>query len=333
VAAPPGDARLFIVEKTGTVRILREAGLVGQPFLDISALVSGGNEQGLLSIAFHPDFEQTGRFFVYYTDASGDTRVVGYTTSGDPDRADPASARAILEVDQPRGNHNGGHILFGPDRLLYIGLGDGGGAGDPYDTGQDRSSLLGTILRVDVDGGSPYSIPADNPYAGHATFRPEIWAWGLRNPWRLDIDATDGLLYVADVGQNRVEEVNVAPLSAGGLNYGWNIAEGSECFGAGSCDTTGLQPPAVEYRHDEGCSVTGGVVYRGDAIPGLRGHYLYSDYCSDWIRSFRWVSGSVSDATQWGATAARVTSYGRDGFGEVYLATDGGSVHRIEAAP
>lgn len=333
VAAPAGDERVFIVEKSGTVRILQAGQLEATPFLDIGGLVSRGNEQGLLSIAFHPAYEQNGWFFVYYTDGSGDTRVVRYAVSGDPNRADPGSAAVVLEVPQPRSNHNGGHILFGPDGMLYIALGDGGGAGDPFDTGQDRTSLLGTILRIDVDAGFPYAIPTDNPYAGHPTFRPEIWAWGLRNPWRLDIDAEAGLLFIADVGQNRIEEVNVSPLASGGLNYGWNTMEGSECFGGDPCDTAGLELPAAEYGHGEGCSVTGGVVYRGEAIPDLRGHYFYSDYCSDWVRSFRVDSGSVADATEWNVSASGVTSYGRDGAGEVYLTTDGGRVFRIEAGP
>ena len=333
VAAPAGDERLFVVEKSGTVRIIRDGQLESTPFLDISGQVSGGNEQGLLSIAFHPSFAENGRFFVYYTDGSGDSRVARYTVGADPDQADPASASVLLEVPQPRGNHNGGHILFGPDGMLYISLGDGGGSGDPFDAGQDRTSLLGTILRIDVDSGFPYTIPSDNPYAGHASFRPEIWAWGLRNAWRLDIDVEEGLLFTADVGQNRIEEINVAPLASGGLNYGWSILEGSECFGSGSCDTSGLELPVVEYGHNEGCSVTGGVVYRGSAISDLTGHYLYSDYCSDWVRSFRWESGAVADATEWGITAGGVTSYGRDGAGEVYIATDGGRVYRIEASP
>lgn len=333
VAAPPGDDRLFVVEKTGTVLILRDQQIEPTPFLDVSDRVSGSNEQGLLSIAFHPSYDSNGLFYVYYTNREGDTRVVRYSVGPDPDVADPGSASVVLEVEQPAGNHNGGHLLFGPDGMLYIGLGDGGGAGDTFDTGQDRTSLLGTILRIDVDSGSPYSIPPDNPYAGHDTFRPEIWAWGLRNPWRMDIDPATDLLFIADVGQNRIEEVNVAPRASADLNYGWSILEGSQCFGSGSCDSTGLTLPAVEYGHDDGCSVTGGVVYRGSAIPALQGHYLYSDYCSEWIRSFRWESGAATDATEWGATASAVTSYGRDGSGEVYLTTDGGRVLRIEVSP
>lgn len=332
VAAPAGDERLFVVEKRGTVRILRDGELVAVPFLDISDRVSGGNEQGLLSIAFHPAFDENRQFFVYYTDGSGDTRVVRYAVGGDPDVADPASEYLIFQVEQPAGNHNGGHILFGPDGMLYVSLGDGGGSGDRFDTGQDRTSLLATILRLDVDAGDPYAIPADNPYAGHATFRPEIWAWGLRNPWRLDFDVPAGLLYIADVGQNEREEVNIAPIGSGGLNYGWSVMEGNECFSASSCDASGLQLPVVEYDHDNGCSVTGGIVYRGSEIPGLVGHYLYSDYCSGWIRSFRWESGAITDATEWNVSAGNVTSYGRDASGEVYLTTDGGRVYRFEAA-
>ncbi len=334
VAAPGGDDRIFVVEKTGTVRILRGGSIREAPFLDLSGQVAGGNEQGLLSIAFHPSFEQNGLVFVSYTDTGGDTRVVRYAVGSDPDAVDPGSARLVLQVAQPAGNHNGGHVLFGPDGKLYIALGDGGGAGDPFGTGQDRASLLGSILRVDVDGGAPYAIPPDNPYAGSGTLRPEIWAWGLRNPWRLDIDPVESLLYVADVGQNRLEEIDVTPFEQGGLNYGWSVMEGSECFGAATCDTGGLVLPAVEYGHDPECSVTGGVVYRGLAISELSGHYLYSDYCAGWLRSFRWESGGAVDQTEWTVPSpGRVTSFGRDGSGEVYLTTSNGKVWKVEAAP
>ncbi|MDX1661786.1 MAG: PQQ-dependent sugar dehydrogenase, partial [Gemmatimonadota bacterium] len=244
VTAPSGDPRLFIVEKSGRVRIRKDGALLDEPFLDLSGQVSGGSEQGLLSIAFHPDYASNGRFFVDYTNRAGDTRVVEYRVSNDPDRADPASARTILEVAQPFSNHNGGLVAFGPDGMLYVGLGDGGSGGDPGENGQDRSTLLGTLLRIDVDGGEPYAIPADNPFVDDPDARGEIWAWGLRNPWRFAFDRSTGDLYIADVGQNRFEEVNAVSGAGKGLNYGWDVVEGDACFEPrDGCDRTGLTPP------------------------------------------------------------------------------------------
>ncbi len=231
VAAPTGDDRLFVVEQAGRIRIVRNGVLLETPFLDISSRVSNGNERGLFSVAFHPQFSNNGLLFVNFTDPQGNTRIERFRASPDPDLADPASALAILSIDQPYANHNGGHILFGPSGELFVGMGDGGSGGDPLGNGQNRQTLLGAILRLDVDGEEPYAIPADNPWADHDRFRPEIWAWGVRNPWRLAFDPSEGLLYVADVGQNRREEVNVVPADEGGLNFGWNIMEGTNCFG------------------------------------------------------------------------------------------------------
>jgi glucose/arabinose dehydrogenase len=326
VTAPAGDDRLFVVEQAGRVRVLRDGAEPDEPFLDISERISSGGERGLLSLAFHPDFATNGAFFLDFTDPGGDTRVERWTVGPDPDRADPASARVILAIEQPYANHNGGHLLFGPDGMLYVALGDGGSGGDPLGSGQDRGTLLGTILRLDVDAAEPYAIPADNPFVGHATFRPEIWAWGLRNPWRIAFDPDEGLLYVADVGQNRIEEIDVVPAGEPGLNFGWNLMEGSECFTPG-CDPSGLVLPVVEYDHSQGCSVTGGLVYRGTRVQAIRGHYFYSDYCEGWLRSFRYEDGAAVDHRVWEVgSAGNVVSFGTDADGELYVVSRSGDL-------
>lgn len=333
VTAPAGDPRLFVVEKTGRIRIVADGRVLEEPFLDLSAEVSRGSEQGLLSLAFHPDYASNGRFFVDYTDRAGDTRVVEFRVSGDPDRADPAPVRTVLAVDQPFSNHNGGLVAFGPDGMLYVGMGDGGGGGDPRGNGQDSGTLLGAILRLDVDAGDPYAVPADNPFVDRPGARGEIWALGLRNPWRFSFDRGTGHLYVGDVGQNRFEEVNAEPGDVGGLNYGWNVMEGDACFEPDEgCDTRGLTPPVVVYDHGEGCSVTGGHVYRGAAIPDLAGTYFYSDFCSGFVRSFRLAGGVAVDERRWPELepAERgVSSFGEDAAGELYLTTEAGGVYRI----
>jgi hypothetical protein len=265
----------------------------------------------------------------------GDTRVERYRVSSDPTRADPSSAFLILEVEQPESNHNGGHVEFGPDGMLYIGLGDGGGSNDQFGNGQNRGTLLGTILRIDVDGGSPYAIPSNNPFVSTTGARPEIWAYGLRNPWRFSIDPADSRIYIGDVGQSALEEIDVAPLSAGGLNYGWNIMEGKSCFRATSCNMDGLTLPVLEYGHNQGCSVTGGLVYRGTAIPGLVGHYVYSDYCGAWLRSFLMEESGPTHEKNWDEVQNldAVTSFGRDGAGEILVLTvdseGGGELFRV----
>jgi glucose/arabinose dehydrogenase len=331
LTAPAGDARLFVVEQAGTIRIIRDAAVEAQPFLDITDRVSGGGERGLLSLAFHPDYEQNGFLYVDYTGANGETRVERYRISTDPDRADETSAALVIEIAQPFSNHNGGHILFGPDGMLYVATGDGGDAGDPDGNGQDRTTLLGALLRLDVDGGSPYAVPDDNPFVGSPPFRAEIWAWGLRNPWRIAFDPAEGRLYVADVGQNRIEEVNVVSASEPGLNFGWNVMEGSECFESAECDRTGKTLPALEYDHSLGCSVTGGLVYRGASLPAVAGHYFFSDYCRGWLRSFRYTGGEVTDLREWDVRdIGRVVSFGRDGAGELYILSTEGVVYRVE---
>lgn len=333
LTAPPGDPRLFVVEQSGRIRIIRDGHLVANPFLDLIALVGYGGERGLLSMAFHPRYAQNGWFFVNYTDRSGDTRVERYRVGSDPDVADPSSRQLVLQVDQPYANHNGGHILFGPDGMLYIGMGDGGSGGDPHGHGQNRGTLLGDLLRIDVDGGSPYAIPPDNPFARTQGMRGEIWAWGLRNPWRFCFDSEDGLLYIADVGQNRWEEIDVVGIHEPGLNFGWNRMEGTHCYRSG-CDTRGLVHPVVEYSHGDGCSITGGFVYRGSRMPGLKGHYFYADYCQGWIRSFLWRGGHVIQHHQWEIpNSGSILSFGIDSSGEIYVLTGNGRISRLAWKP
>lgn len=327
--APDGDERLFVVEKTGRIRIIKNGELLVRPFLDLSGSVSGGNEQGLLSLAFHPEYAANGQLFVDYTDGEGSTRIERYEISADPDMADPTTRQLIMTIPQPFSNHNGGHILFGPDGMLYIASGDGGGGGDPQDNAQNRSVRLGSILRIDVDAGTPFAIPPDNPFAGHNIFLPEIWIWGVRNPWRITFDMSTGNLYVADVGQNRWEEVTVVRPNEGGANLGWNVMEAEECFGAVPCDVSGFATPHLTYDHGDGCAITGGHVYRG-GIDELRGVYFYSDYCSAWLRSFRFVNGLATELTQWDVVElGEVTSFGEGGDGELYMLTEN-AVFRLE---
>jgi glucose/arabinose dehydrogenase len=330
VTAPPGDSRLFVVEQPGRIRIIKDGRVLPRPFLDLTDRVRSGGERGLLSLAFHPRYATNGFLFVNYTDLHGDTRVERYTVSRDRDRANASSGHLVLKVGQPFSNHNGGLVMFGPDGMLYVGMGDGGGGGDPFGNGQKRSSLLGKLLRLDVDRGDPYAVPRDNPFAGRAGWRGEIWAYGLRNPWRFCFDRVSGLLYIADVGQNLWEEIDVVPARAPGLDYGWNVMEGGHCFGSGRCDSRGRVMPAVEYGHDQGCSITGGFVYRGGSIPALTGHYLYADYCRGWIRSFKYQRGGVSDHREWrGLDPGQVMSFGEDAAGELYLCSQSGDVYRL----
>jgi glucose/arabinose dehydrogenase len=336
LTAPPGDTeRLFVVERAGRIRIVRNEVLLPTPFLDIASLTSAGGERGLLSLAFHPSYDANGHFYVNYTDTGGDTRVVRYTVSAsDPDLADPGSAELILTVAQPFPNHNGGQIAFGPDGMLYIGMGDGGSGGDPLGHGQNPETLLGSLLRIDVDAGSPYAIPPDNPFADHPTIAPEMWAYGLRNPWRFSFDRATGDLYLGDVGQNAIEEISYQhSSSAGGENYGWNVTEGTACFDPPSgCATSGLTPPIYEYDHAEGCSVTGGFVYRGTAQPALDGRYFFADFCSSWIRSFTVLGGAALDLIDHSdelGPVDQISSFGEDGAGELYVVSLSGSVYRI----
>ncbi|MEZ0335886.1 MAG: sorbosone dehydrogenase family protein, partial [Gemmatimonadales bacterium] len=334
LTAPAGDPRLFIVEKGGTIRIVQNGALLPTPFLDFSAKVSTGGEQGLLGLAFDPQYASTGRFVVHYTDLAGDTRVSLLRVSLDPNVADPASELPILAVDQPFTNHNGGQVLFGPDGYLYVMLGDGGSAGDPGDRGQSLRDLLGSILRIQPLEGGGYAVPPDNPFVGMPNVRPEIWSYGLRNPWRVDLDPVTGDLYVADVGQGKWEEVSVSTAAAGagrGVNFGWRIMEGPECFNPSPCDQSGLELPVVSYDHGQGCSITGGFVYRGSAIPALQGHYFYSDFCAGFVRSFRLQDGAAVDQFRWPTLAPgpNIPGFGRDAAGELYILATNGVVYRM----
>lgn len=333
VTAPAGDPRLFVVEQTGRIRIVKNGRVLERPFLDVADRIRAGGERGLLGLAFHPAYATNGLFFVNFTDRDGNTHVERFGVSADPDRADPASAQLVLKVDQPYSNHNGGCIAFAPDGRLWIGMGDGGSGGDPQGHAQDRRSLLGKLLRLDVDGAAPYAIPPDNPFADGRSGRPEIWATGVRNPWRFSFDRGSNLVYVADVGQNKWEEVDVADAKRPGLDYGWNVREGLHAFGPPRAAPARLLEPAVEYGHGEGCSVTGGYVYRGAALPQLRGTYFFSDYCRGWLRSFRWSNGRVTDRREWRVgELGNVTSFGEDAAGELYVTASDGRVYRLEAA-
>jgi glucose/arabinose dehydrogenase len=336
VTAPPGDTnRLFVVEQGGRIRVLHHDSLLATPFLDVSGHIVSGGEQGLLSLAFHPAYAQNGRFFVYFTDKHGDTRVVRYRVSADPDIADSTSGDTILATPQPFSNHNGGLLLFGPDDKLYVGLGDGGSGGDPLGNGQDLGTVLGKILRLDVDLPAPY-VPPDNPFVGTAGARGEIWLYGLRNPWRFSFDRTTANVYIADVGQGAWEEVDFLPSgSPGGQNLGWNVMEGDHCYATSSCDRTGLVPPISEYSHSDGCSVTGGYVYRGTRVTSLQGLYLYGDFCGGWVRSFRYAGGRATEPREWPALAVNggLSSFGEDPRGDVYLTTLSGNLYRIVAHP
>jgi glucose/arabinose dehydrogenase len=336
--AAPGDAeRLYVVEQGGRVEVVRNNDVQSAPFLDISDRTRGGGERGLLGLAFHPAFESNRRFFVNYTRPNGATQIAEFRASS-ADRADPGTERLLLFVPQPFSNHNGGSLAFGNDGFLYVALGDGGSGGDPLGSGQDLGVLLGKILRVDVDSAAPYAVPADNPFVSTAGAEPEIWAYGLRNPYRMSFDRTTGDLYIGDVGQSRREEIDVGLASrGGGENYGWNVTEGSLCFNPGSgCRTVGITPPVLEYGHEEGCSVTGGVLYAGCRMPELVGTYFYGDFCTGFVRSFRLADGAVAEQRDWtadlGGNIGRIASFGTDALGEVYVVDYDGEVYRLEPA-
>jgi glucose/arabinose dehydrogenase len=337
----PGDyRRLFVLEAhTGQIEIvdLYTSTVNSTPFLDISGLVSGGPEQGLLGLAFHPDYEQNGYFYINYTDVDDNTQVVRYQVSANPDSADENSAVTILSLAQPEPNHNGGWLGFGPnDGYLYISTGDGGGAGDPNNNGQDVTSLLGKLLRIDVDGGSPYAIPPDNPFAG-AGMGEEIWDYGLRNPWRCSFDRSNGDLYIGDVGQNEWEEISFHDAAdAGGINFGWRLKEATHCYDPpAACDPAGITTdPIHEISHDPGhCSVIGGYVYRGCAIAGLDGTYFFADWCTGAVWSFRYDGMSKIDfqdrTTELGMGNFGITSFAQDHYGELYIVMQGGEIYKI----
>ena len=336
VAAPPdGSGRLFVAERGGRVWIVRDGERSASTFLDVANRIISGGEQGLLGFAFHPAFPEDPRFFIYYTSTDRDQVVAERRVDpADPDRADPAYEREVLRMDDFAANHNGGALGFGPDGYLYIATGDGGGAGDPQGTGQRLDTPLAKILRIDVDDapdGQAYGIPADNPFRDEAGARPEIWHTGLRNPWRFSFDRETGDLWIGDVGQVGWEEIDVARRGAGGLNFGWSVTEGRHCFRSADCSADGMTPPVTEYGRDLGCSVTGGVVYRGTAFPALRGAYLFADYCTGTM----WAIGASADHVPQPAIVAEtgrsISSFGEDEDGEVYVTDLGGELLRLVA--
>jgi glucose/arabinose dehydrogenase len=331
LTSPPGDSRLFIVEQPGRIRIIDNGQLVATAFLDIASRVGSGGERGMLSVAFHPQYKTNGFFYVYFTATNGDIRIERFTVSPNANVANAASSKLILAVAHPRTNHNGGLATFGPDGMLYLGLGDGGGGGDPDLNGQNQATLLGKLLRIDVNTGDPYAIPSGNPFAGRTNARPEIWAMGLRNPWRYAFDRTAGKLYIADVGQSATEEVNVATSTSAGLNYGWNVLEGSACYNSTACNKSGFEIPVLEYAHvGAQCSITGGLVYRGNAMQELSGVYFYSDYCAGWVRSFKYDNGTAADQREWDVgNVGSVTSFGEDSAGELYMTSSNGRIYKF----
>jgi len=343
--AGDGSGRLFLVEKPGAIRIWKDGQLLAEPFLDICDRIrSSGSEQGLLGLAFAPDFARSGYFWVNYIDLSGNTSIARFQAAPGSNTADPGSEFKILDVKQPAPNHNGGMLAFGPDGYLYAGLGDGGGAGDPSGNGQSPATFLGKMLRLDVtsDPSRPYVVPVQNPWVrarlNGRDVLPEVWAIGLRNPWRYSFDRTTGDLWIADVGQNKYEEVDRVEAAAGktlegGVDFGWSIMEGMHCFPeSAACRKDGLQLPVVEYQHGaNGCSITGGYVYRGKLIPGLDGVYLYGDYCSGRI----WTLSPAADGRWRSALALEsglgISSFGEDDSGEMYVVDLKGGVYRIAA--
>ena len=338
VNAHDGTNRLFVVEQGGRIRIVKDGTLQPAPFLDVSDRISSGGERGLLGLAFHPGFPADPRLFVDYTDPNGDTQVSSFAVNpASPDRADPGSEVKILRVQQPYANHNGGEVVFGPDGKLFISFGDGGSEGDPQGYGQNPRTLLGKILRIDVDsrsGDRQYAIPPDNPFADGAGGAPEIWLTGLRNPWRISFDRATGDLWIGDVGQSAWEEIDVQRAGApGGTNYGWNRMEGRHCYQPSTgCDETGLTMPVTEYGHDQGCTVIGGSVVRGPDQPALVGGYIFADYCSGRVWAIDPSTDAYRDPTAVADSGHRIAAFGEDEAGNLYAADiAGGAVLRVAA--
>ena len=337
--AADGSNRLFVAEQGGRIRIIRDSRIGATPFLDISAEITTGGERGLLGVAFHPKYPADPRVFVDYTDTNGDTQVSSFVVSGgDADGLDPTSETRILHVGQPYPNHNGGALVFDPGGMLLVSLGDGGSGGDPQGNGQSLGTLLGKILRIDVDhpdADHPYRIPADNPFAdGAAGHRPEIWLWGLRNPWRMSFDRTTGDLWIGDVGQNLWEEVDVQRAGApGGTNFGWNRLEGTHCFQpAQGCEDASFTLPVTDYGRDLGCTVIGGNVYRGSVQKALVGGYVFGDYCTGTVWAIDPAGDGYRPPVQVGASARNLSAFGEDEAGELFAADiSGGAILRVTA--
>jgi glucose/arabinose dehydrogenase len=333
-----GSGRLYAVEQPGrVVAIDPEGRLLDVPVLDIRDRVEAGGEEGLLGLALHPDVRANGRIYVDYTRREDGATTISEFTIGDDGTADPATERVILVIPQPYANHNGGMIAFDRDGMLLIGMGDGGAGGDPEGNGQDPEVLLGKILRIDVDGAEPYAIPEGNPFVDDATTRPEIWALGVRNPWRFSVDRLTGDLWIGDVGQGDWEEVDVIPYGVAGLNLGWNVMEGDACFEARSCDQAGLSLPLVTLSHDtSACSVIGGYVYRGSRFPALVGGYVFTDLCTGelWLLdAARAVASGAAAAQVVGTTGGSIVSFGEGDDGELYAVDQGGTILRLVARP
>ncbi len=333
ILAAPGDDFLYMVDKRGTIRVYDTAmNKLPDRMINIrDQVASGGVEQGLLGMAFHPDYASNGRFYLYYVDIGGARTLAEFTVqSNDPPITDPSSQRILWKRDQPENvepRHYGGFLKFGPDGYLYVSVGDGARASI---NAQDPNNFFGTILRLDVDGGDPYGIPPDNPFVNGGG-APEVWAYGLRNPWRFDIDPIDNMLYVADVGQVTWEEVDVLSLDGGGYNLGWDQVEGTSCFRDG-CDKSLYTAPAIVYGREDGCSITGGVLYRGSAIPELYGHYLYADWCTGMVRSFKYVNGEATEEQDWTdgfGAGIQINTWGTDSDGEMWIGTFDGSIYKV----
>jgi glucose/arabinose dehydrogenase len=338
LAAPPGDDRLFVVQRVGVIRILDESRQMLDPaFLDLTdQVLAGGIEQGMLGLEFHPDYANNGRFFVYYVDKGGNRQLSEFTVSPtDPSLAVAESEKVIFEYQQPPNasdiRHYAGNVAFGPDGYLWVSMGDGA---DSRAQAQDPTTPYGTIVRIDVDTGDPYSVPADNPFVDGGGM-PDVWAYGLRNPWRFAIDPVDRLIYIGDVGHADQEEVDVVSIDESGYNFGWSDMEGTRCFHQQDCDPANYTSPVITYSHEEGLSITGGYVYRGDEIPELDGTYFYSDWVSQWIKGFKYVDGQVTEEKDWtedlGGSVGSVTSFGLDGHGELYVTTYEGGVYKFTA--
>ncbi len=333
LVTPPGEDRLFVTERIGRIRVIDAGGLVEQSWLNLTdRVLANGIEQGLLGMAFHPDYASNGRLYVYYTNRDGRRTLSEFT--GSAAGGDPNSENVLFSLPQPPDSsdirHYAGMVQFGPDGYLYVSLGDGA---DARGQGQNPNSFYATILRLDVDGGDPYAIPPDNPFVGGGGAE-EVWAYGLRNPWRFDIDPVERLIYVADVGQGDREEVSVVSIDEGGHNFGWANVEGTRCFFESGCDPNDYVVPIVEYGHDmedpdQGCSVTGGVVYRGQAIPELDGQFFYGDWCAQWLKSVLYQDGEVVSETRWFDEAGQINGMGRDAEGEMYVVAFGGTVSKI----
>lgn len=330
-AAPADRARLFIIEKRGRIRIYKNGGLLPTSFLDVSALVSYGNEEGLLSMAFHPNYASNGYFYIYYVNLSGNLQIVRYSVSANPDVANAASALTIITIAHPtNSNHNGGQLQFGPDGYLYLGTGDGGSGGDPPNNAQNTGVLLGKMLRLDVDGGTPYAIPPTNPFVGAGNPLDEIWDLGTRNPWRFSFDRLTHDLWIGDVGQGDWEEVDLEPAgSAGGVNYGWRCMEGNAQYNfSGNCSTLTLTPPVHVYSHGNGCSISGGYRFRGSPNSSFFGQYFFADYCGgSQARSLTfdgstWTAANHTLTPPAGRSIAFLSSFGQDAIGDLYIVTD-----------